>query len=90
MPMGSSKTIEDRYYKRKPRKCPKCGSVKVARILYGMPLLSESLLKDLEDGKVVTGGCVITENQPSWQCSQCGVDFYKPASPWNQVRVEDT
>ena len=33
-----------------------------------MPAPSESLFKDLEDGKVVTGGCLITENQPRWLC----------------------
>jgi len=31
-------------YIRKPRKCPKCGALTIARILWGMPAYSEKLI----------------------------------------------
>ena len=64
-------------FKRKPRKCPQCGSVKVATILRGMPTFSEKLMTDISEGKVVLGGCCITENDPSWQCNECHMQFFK-------------
>ncbi len=44
--------------KTKPRKCPQCGSGKVARILWGMPAYSRKLQKDLDDGRIVWGAGV--------------------------------
>jgi hypothetical protein len=63
--------------KRKPRKCPQCGSIKVATILRGMPIFSEKLMTDISEGKVFLGGCCITENDPDWQCSECHMQFFK-------------
>ena len=42
--------------KRKPRKCPQCGSAKIADILYGLPIFSPELEKELKDGKIELGG----------------------------------
>jgi hypothetical protein len=63
--------------KRKPKKCPSCGSAKIARILYGMPDFSPELEKDLEEGRIVLGGCDIIFNNPSWQCADCEAQIYK-------------
>ncbi len=63
--------------KRKPRKCPACGSSKVARILNGMPALRPELEKDLEDGKIVLGGCELSPDNPTWTCVKCGTNIYR-------------
>jgi hypothetical protein len=54
-----------------PDQCPKCGSKKVARILYGFPVLSEELERKLDAGKIVLGGCTLFGDDPTWQCVDC-------------------
>ena len=56
-------------------KCPQCGSEKIADILYGYPGFSPELDKLLDKGKVVLGGCCITDNDPLWRCTECGNDI---------------
>lgn len=60
----------------RPR-CPKCGSEKVAEILWGMPAYSEELQYDLDEGRVVLGGCFVGEDgeDPFWHCTSCGHEF---------------
>lgn len=55
--------------------CPFCGSEKSARILYGYPVFSEQLKRDLELGKVILGGCVISGNDPEWRCLDCSSEW---------------
>jgi hypothetical protein len=43
--------------------------------MYGMPAFSDELERDIELGKIVLGGCVIGENDPIWQCVDCGTSF---------------
>jgi hypothetical protein len=63
--------MEEIVRKGKPRKCPNCGSLKIARIVYGLiDDLNPDLEKDLKEGKVVLGGCVIGEAK--WECADCG------------------
>ena len=63
--------------KRKPRKCPQCGSSRIANILYGMPEFSPELDKSLKEGKIALGGCCISNDDPKWKCTECEVDIYK-------------
>lgn len=63
--------------KRKPRKCPACSSHRVAIILYGMPAFSAKLEKDLNAGRIILGGCCITDDDPEWQCADCQMVIYK-------------
>lgn len=65
-------------------KCPRCGSKRAARILYGMPAFSEKLRKELDDGVVALGGCIIysvevageqVEVGPTRVCQKCGKEF---------------
>ena len=63
--------------KRKPRKCPHCGLAKIADILYGYPVFSPELEKELKDGKIELGGCCITGDDPMWKCTECETDIYK-------------
>ena len=64
-------------FSRKPSKCPKCGSGRIASILYGLPAFSEKLEKDLEARKIVLGGCCIIDDDPVWKCTDCNAMFYK-------------
>jgi hypothetical protein len=63
--------------KVKPEICHKCGSKRIAEILYGMPLGTSELQKDMEEGKIVLGGCCITNDDPKWQCVDCDAPIYK-------------
>ena len=62
---------------RKPRKCPFCGSKIIATYMYGMPVYSEQLMKKIEEGKTILGGCCISDNDPVYSCFACRTDFYK-------------
>jgi hypothetical protein len=57
-------------YTKKPDQCPKCGSLKVASILNGMPA-SRKIEKEVDEGRVVLGGCCVTDNSPTWKCLEC-------------------
>ncbi len=63
-----------------PAQCPACGGGLVARIFRGMPAYDQKLLDDLDAGRIVLGGCVMTNDDPSWQCTQCGQKIYRHAS----------
>ena len=49
--------------------CPTCGSLSVAKILYGYPGIE--MIEDYERGDIVLGGCCVTENDPEWHCKDC-------------------
>ena len=52
--------------------CPKCGSTNVTRIVYGYVDLSDSTLnKELESGKAVLGGCMVSDDSPEYSCNDC-------------------
>lgn len=52
-------------------KCPKCGSRRMATILYGLPLFNEELDESLRRGEVTLGGCCITGSDPDKECHDC-------------------
>jgi len=56
-------------------KCPKCKSADVGIILWGypfvMPEYREEFDKELASGKTHLGGCLVTDNDPKWQCNNC-------------------
>ncbi len=60
-----------------PSKCPECGSLRIARILYGFPAYSAELEADLKAGRVAIGGCCITGDDPAWKCMECETEIYK-------------
>ena len=52
--------------------CPACKSTKVARILMGyVRHPSEALQKDLDEGRVIRGGCCVTGDDPDYFCHHC-------------------
>jgi rubredoxin len=66
--------------------CPRCGSAKVAQILWGYPRFSEELEADLAAGRVVLGGCMVGPDQASHACTACGLEFRSDGRP---VRAEE-
>lgn len=65
------------FAKRKPRQCPACKSKNVASIEYGYP--SSEAIEQVEQKKIVLGGCCISDRDPSWRCMDCDVQIYREA-----------
>lgn len=57
---------------QKTRKCPRCGSDSIAKIMYGMPVLTSKLDEALRKGTLSLGGCCVSDNSPQWECNECG------------------
>lgn len=56
-------------------KCPRCGSVNTARILYGMPAMDKELEAKINAGKIYIGGCCITGFDEKCYCNACKKKF---------------
>lgn len=54
-------------------KCPSCGAWDSIPIMYGMPGYEAFELS--EKGKIALGGCIITEGNPSRECTKCKKQF---------------
>ena len=66
-----------------PEKCPLCGSGRIAAILYGKPDLTAALQRELDEERIVLGGCEVTGNDPLWKCLDCGGAFYLQSNALN-------
>ena len=55
--------------------CPKCNSTNVAKYLWGLRMLSDQLLRDIEEGRVILGGCIIYGEDPKFHCNDCKHDW---------------
>ncbi len=62
-------------FARKPQKCPACGAKRIVPILYGEPM--EYLMREAEEGKIILGGCCVTNFDPDWGCVDCRAELYK-------------
>jgi len=51
-------------------RCPKCQSTNRAEILWGLPW-KKMIKKELKRKEIVLGGCLVTHNDPKWQCNEC-------------------
>lgn len=58
-------------------RCPECGSVDVAEILWGEPAFTEEVRKSLDEGKLALGGCCISSDDPKYECNECRCRFGK-------------
>jgi hypothetical protein len=58
-----------------PLSCPGCRSKRVATIFWGLPANMSQLEKDIESGRVVLGGCEVSDGDPKWHCVQCGHEW---------------
>ena len=52
-------------------KCPKCGKSWIAEIFWGYPANMESIEEALERKEIILGGCLVTNNDPRWECNDC-------------------
>ena len=64
--------------KSKPKKCPKCGHSPVGKILWGMPRMDDKLQELMDAGKIIIGGCCLGGDDPTWECSKCHQQIWKP------------
>ncbi|MCX6260893.1 MAG: hypothetical protein NTY95_08650 [Bacteroidia bacterium] len=47
----------------------------MVKIIYGEPNYKTSL--EEEAGKIIPGGCIITGNDPLWECIDCKAKIFK-------------
>ena len=52
-------------------KCPNCGKSWIAKIFWGYPADIESMEESLEKKVIILGGCLVTNNDPRWECNDC-------------------
>jgi hypothetical protein len=45
--------------------------------MWGYPAYSEEMQKEIDEGKITLGGCCISLDDPTWQCADCRVVFYR-------------
>ena len=68
-------------------KCPKCGSEETVPILWGYPApdCMEKVLAAACRGEIELGGCLVTGNDPTDHCKNCGHEFIltRPFKPLN-------
>tara|TARA_B100000676_G_scaffold277669_1_gene299497 strand:- start:273 stop:473 length:201 start_codon:yes stop_codon:yes gene_type:complete len=58
------------------KQCPECKSEKIMPIKYGY-IDNPEALKQIENGEFATGGCLISEDSPKWECGECKNQFGK-------------
>ena len=59
--------------KPKLHKCPACGQLKGAEIIYGMPDREAGRFIDM--ALLIAGGCMREGDAPDYQCRACGHEF---------------
>ncbi len=74
---------------RPVRKCHKCGSTRVAPILYGMPASWEDLQEKIKAEKAWAGGCCLFGADPRYHCFACGKDIGAPPLLYSSRKAED-
>ena len=80
---GTAPDLRGRRDRHKPDVCPECGSATVADIIYGFVDVSRpDLRKQLDEAKVVLGGCCDAVDGPDWHCTSCGLDIHGPRFPF--------
>lgn len=70
------------------KKCPKCGSKRVAPILYGMPVMDEALEAKMNAGEIFIGGCCITGFDEKYYCNACKKKYGAVAQIKNGEDIE--
>ena len=67
------------------KKCPKCGSKRVALISYGLPpvdielgKMDEKIAEKIKNEEIVLGGCIKPDIPPKFYCYNCKTKFGTP------------
>lgn len=63
-------------YETKPKSCLVSKSLRIADILYGLILGTAELSKEIDEGKIVLGGCIVWDASPVWMCTDCIIKIY--------------
>ena len=71
------------------KKCPRCGSKRVAPILYGLPMYDEEMVRKLRNEELFLGGCCVSQCDPQFHCFECGKDVGSPPIIIRNGREED-
>jgi len=71
------------------KKCPKCGSSRVAMILRGMPAFDEEMERQLKNEELYLGGCCVSDCDPEYHCFACGKDVGSPPILISKRGTED-
>ena len=77
--MSEQNELERWAAEGRPQSCQACGSPRIARILYGLPDFSKDLDDALAEGTVTLGGCLVTGDDPEWECLACGRQIHASA-----------
>lgn len=75
--------------KSKNRTCPVCKSKSIAKFLYGMPIFSKKLIKDELEGRIVIGGCCISNDSPKYRCNKCGHEWGRLENHFSETTEKD-
>jgi len=64
--------IDDKVEKLTETKpsCPECNKNNVAIIFWGFPG-NDEVIQAIYDKKIVPGGCLISDDDPKWECTDC-------------------
>jgi len=62
----------------RPAKCPKCGSARVARLLYAPADAAGIPREEWEARRAVAAGRAPTGNDPRWRCLRCRLEWGHP------------
>jgi hypothetical protein len=75
---------------RAPKQCPACGGTSVAEIVRGMPAYDADLERRIEEGRIVLGGCCLSDDDPEWHCSRCHQEWRTPSGKGSMRPSEAT
>jgi len=64
-------------YAQKPKRCPVCKGSRIAEILWGLPNETPKLKADVKAGRIVFGGCIVSDDDPVWKCVSCNAQFHR-------------
>ena len=78
----------DKQNKLKMIKCPRCGSVDTAEILYGLPAFDDELAALLDAGRIHLGGCCRSGFDPRYYCNTCQKSFGATAVTRDGINYE--
>ena len=68
---------EEFIYKTKLTECPKCGFKTLGNMQYGLPCFDDELMKEIESGETILGGCCLSDLDCAWMCTKCKSEFYR-------------
>ena len=70
----------------KPEQCPECGATSIAGIMYGLPDFNEELDRELDERRVVLGGCVVFDDAPKCTATSAGMSLANSISEPGQAK----